>query len=274
MFFNVQGLTKLNFWQASVGLLWSCCSCQAQDFFKGKAEGWHWYEDRTGVQASANPQKVLPSPVPAQGKKKPLTPTHILRAYQKDLEEKLHRAVVDPTPANLVAYIEAQKAGQETAQRFAEAWMKVIYTHPHLDAAITRPVNHVGRTIYTAEAEKKRNEKIRRLARTHGLFFFFQGGCPYCEAFAPVVKGFAEKYGFKVLAISLDGKPVEGVPDFQKDNGIAARFNIRHVPALLAVNPREGRVIPLAHGFLAEAELEKRLDVLADSLTPSPEIQP
>lgn len=251
-------------------------ACFAQDFFKGHSEGWHWYEDREQIGEVENrKQKILPlhSPKPQQ-KEKPLTPTQIIKAYQQDLEEKLHRAVVTPTPQSLIAYIEAQTRGQKIAQRFADEWMKVIYTHPSLDFTAKAPVNHVGRKIYTAQTEKKRDLKIQNLAKTHGLLFFFEGGCSYCKAFAPVVKRFAEKYSFKILAISMDGASLKDFPEFQKDNGIAARFKLRHVPTVLAVNPRERQVISFAHGFLSEAELEKRLDALSVTIKTSTEKHP
>lgn len=240
--------------------------CSAQDFFKGRAEGWHWYEDRRPVP-DGREQHIKKTP-------KPLTPTQIIQAWQKDLEEKLHQAVVSPTPQNLIAYMEAQTRGQQVAQRFSDEWMKVIYTHPSLDFTSTAPVNHVGRKIYTSQTEKNRTLKIQNLAKTHELLFFFEGGCPYCEAFAPVVKRFAEKYTFKILAISLDGASLKDFPEFQKDNGIAARFKIRHVPTVLAVNPRQGQVIPFVHGFLSENELEKRLDALSVAIKTSAEKQP
>jgi len=79
-----------------------------------------------------------------------------------------------------------------------------------------------------------------------------------------VVKRFAEKNGWSVLAISLDkGKP--SFPEFPKakpDNGIAARLNITHVPALIALHPKTGQMIPLAFGMISESEIEARVEAL------------
>ena len=239
-------------------------SALAEDFFKEHARGWHWYEDR--IQEKPEEKKKAYS----QTSPPVLTPTQKIEAYKKDLEQKLHQALVHPTPENVKAYMEAQIKGQEMAQRFSDAWMQAVYTHPHLDFTAKRPLNHVGRQILGQQEEKSRTEKLTRLAQTHGLFFFFEGGCPWCEAFAPVVKTFAQKYGFKVLAISLDGKPLPEFPTPQKDNGIVQKFGIRGVPVLLAVEPKGGNVIPLSHGFVSQGELETRATVL-EAVLKSPE---
>ena len=228
----------------------------AEDFFKEHARGWHWYEDRVQEKPEEK-KKASPQTSPPV-----LTPTQKIAAYKKDLEAKLHLALVNPTPENVKAYMEAQIKGQEMAQRFSDAWMQAVYTHPHLDYTAKRPLNHVGRQILGQQEEKSKEVKLKHLAKTHGLFFFFEGGCPYCEAFAPVVKAFAQKYGFKILAISIDGKTLPEFPTPQKDNGIVQKFGIRDVPVLLAVEPKGGNVIPLSHGFVSQGELETRATVL------------
>lgn len=247
----------------SLFLLSSLYSVQAQDFYKEKAQGWHWYEDRV-VDKPKRPQppKVKPS-VPQP----PLTPTQQIEAYKKDLEQKLHQALVSPTPEHMRAYMIAQFKGQDQAQRFSDAWMRVIYSDPKLDYTATTPLNHLGRQIYDKRHKEVRQQKIKQLAKTHGLFFFYQSNCPYCEEVAPMVKEFAKDYGFHVLAISLDGKPIPEFPVFQKDNGISKRFAITHTPALLAVNPKAGHVVPVSYGFVSREGMEKRVDALLESIT-------
>ena len=43
-----------------------------------------------------------------------------------------------------------------------------------------------------------------RLAREHGLLFFYRADCPHCRAMAPILKAFASTQGFEVLAVRLD----------------------------------------------------------------------
>ena len=267
--FKVRGLSNVKFWGVSLGVFCAFFPCSAQDFYKGKAQGWHWYEDRV-KEESEEPKKTFSAPrhsLPL----KPLTPTRKIEAYKKDLEEKLHRALVYPTPQNLIAYMEAQARGQDMAQKFSDEWMKVIYTHPHLDYNAKAPVNHVGQQIHSRQEEKRRTEKLKRLAQTHGLFFFFRSDCELCHAFASVVKSFSQTYGFRVLAISMDGRGIDGFPEFERDNGISSTFNIRQVPTLLAVDPHQRQVIPLSHGFISQSEIEKRADALVRIVNASAE---
>jgi conjugal transfer pilus assembly protein TraF len=53
-----------------------------------KAEGWAWYED-------CQPPK----------EEKPPTAANELQAIQQNIEEKLAKAVLDPTPDNIKSYI-------------------------------------------------------------------------------------------------------------------------------------------------------------------------
>lgn len=103
---------------------------QAQDFYKGKAQGWHWYEDRViDKKEDKQPLKVQPQ---AQVPAPTLTPTQQIDAYKKDLEQKLHQALVSPTPEHVKAYMMAEKQGRDQAQRFSNAYIRVISTNPEL----------------------------------------------------------------------------------------------------------------------------------------------
>jgi conjugal transfer pilus assembly protein TraF len=76
------------------------------------------------------------------------------------------------------------------------------------------------------------------------------------------VKGFSQKYGWSVLAVSLDGGTLSEFPEARRDNGIATRLQISHVPALIALHPRTGQFIPLAYGLVSESEIEERAELL------------
>jgi conjugal transfer pilus assembly protein TraF len=124
----------------------------------------------------------------------------------------------------------------------------------------------VDRTCIFGEKNKELTKRIQALAQEYGLFFFFKKECPYCHHFAPVVKHFAEKHGWSVLAISLDGGVLPEFPHARRDNGIASRLQVAHVPALIAVHPRSGQTIPLAYGLVSESEIENRVELLTRAL--------
>jgi conjugal transfer pilus assembly protein TraF len=102
---------------------------------------------------------------------------------------------------------------------------------------------------------------IQSLAKEYGLFFFFSGGCEYCHQFAPIVRQFSEQYGWAVLAVSLDGGQLKEFPHAQPDNGLFAQWQPggQVMPALYAVNPNTGHVIPIAFGMTSIDQMEIRI---------------
>jgi conjugal transfer pilus assembly protein TraF len=76
------------------------------------------------------------------------------------------------------------------------------------------------------------------------------------------LKHFAASHGWSVLAVSLDGGTLPEFPEAKRDNGIAKRLQIGHVPALIALHPKTQKLIPLAYGMISESEIEERVAIL------------
>lgn len=223
-------------------------------FFEGRAEGWHWYQDPLRESDQSLEINDL--------KEENLNPTQIIENQRKKLEQKLHAAIIEPTRENLIAYILAQRALMDQSQRFSEEWKKVVMTIPSLDETLIHPVDQNARHVYYSEQNKELSKRIKTLANEYGLFFFFRKNCPYCHYFAPIVKRFSQKYGWSVLAISLDGGSLSEFPNVKRDNGISKRLGVSHVPALIALHPKSGQLIPLAYGMVSENEIEARIELL------------
>ena len=231
-------------------------TASASPFFEKHAEGWHWYQDPP-IENEVEEKKAKPD----QTSLAP-TPTEKIETQRKALEQKLHAAIVEPTRENLVAYILAQKALMDQSQRFSESWQRVVMTTPALDETLVHPVDQNARHVYYGEKQKELDSRIKALAQEYGLFFFFKGNCPYCHQFAPIVKHFAKKHGWSVMGISMDGGALAEFPHARRDNGMAARLQVAHVPALIAFHSGSGQMIPLAYGMVSESEIEERIDLL------------
>ncbi len=234
-------------------------TASASPFFERHAEGWHWYQSLSDNKVEEKTEKTDQISLTP-------TPTEKIESQRKEIEQKLHTAIVEPTRENLMAYIIAQKALMDQSQRFSESWQRVVMTTPALDESLVHPVDQNARHVYYGEKNKELTKRIQALAQEYGLFFFFKKECPYCHHFAPVVKHFAEKHGWSVLAISLDGGVLPEFPHARRDNGIASRLQVAHVPALIAVHPRSGQTIPLAYGLVSESEIENRVELLTRAL--------
>jgi conjugal transfer pilus assembly protein TraF len=232
-------------------------------FFGDHTRGWHWYE-------------VLPEPdkeeeaITNKEIHPPKTPTELVKAYREALESRLHAAWVNPTPQNLKAYQEMQKDLMDRSQTFATVWMQSVFQNPELDHTLVSPVNQQGRHLQI-DLEKERTARtIQNLSEEYGLFFFFSGDCPYCHQFAPIVKRFAETYGWEVIAISVDGDSLAEFPNAQNNNGLFEAWGLKVLPSLFAVNPKTKSTIPIAYGLTSLDEMENRIMTLVSSTPVSP----
>jgi conjugal transfer pilus assembly protein TraF len=220
-----------------------------------KREGWFWYQD---PPESTPTQKAPPEPPP---RVKELVQ---FEAMQKRLDDLKRIAVMNPTDANLLAYMRYQRAIMNKSEVFAERWQKLVWTTPDLDYGLTgRPTNAMAIGAYDEQQRDRQGQAIRTLAATHGLVFIFRSDCPYCHRFAPVLKRFEQEYGMTVFAISLDGKGLPEYPYPQPDNGIAARLNASSVPALYLTAPSKKEIRPVGFGVMALSELVQRISTLA-----------
>ena len=230
-------------------------SSEDRYFYEDHARGWHWYEreaqadDLNSERDSTNPN-VSQAQYPA---------TEELKLYQARLEEAKAKAVMHPTAMNVAAYQRMQYEMIEKSGKFAEIWMRNVYRNPDIDYAQKSPTSQNAKHIYLAEQKKEAEEKIHKLSREYGLFFFFKNECPYCDAFASTVKGFSEKYGWDVLAISEFGEKHELFKRSVQDNGLAENWGVSVYPSLFAVNPKTGHVIHVAMGMISIQEMEERI---------------
>jgi conjugal transfer pilus assembly protein TraF len=147
----------------------------------------------------------------------------------------------------------------DRSEHFSNGWLKTVYEDPYLDHTLIAPVNQRGRHLQLDLQKQKTTETIKQLAKDYGLFFFFSGECGYCHGFAPIVQEFASNYGWEVLAISIDGGKLEGFKKIVSDNGLFRQWQVEILPALFAVNPHTGHVIPIAYGMTSIDEMETRI---------------
>jgi conjugal transfer pilus assembly protein TraF len=246
----------------AVQLLTSCHAVQAA-FFDRKAEGWHWYEDpKKKKDKTDDPTK--PQVMPQER-----DPKALLDAFKQEISRVKAKALMDPTFENIKEYMIIQKEMMGKASRFAGRWKEVLYTTPELDYTVKHPTSQAGRHIYLDLEKQQMDKAIQGLSKTHGLFFFYSGSCTYCHKFAPIVKAFAQKYGWEVLPISIDGAGLLEFPNFKPDNGTAQTLGVKVLPSLLAVEPSTGQIIPLSYGFSTHDQIEDRIRVLLINRRPS-----
>ena len=217
-------------------------------------EGWFWYRD-----PPAPPRAPKATPVPQR-------PRELVEfdAMQKRLDELKRVAVMNPTDANLLAYMRYQRMVMNKSEVFAQNWQRLVWTTPELDYGVTgRPTNSMAIGVFDEQQRERQAQVVRSLASTHGLLFIFRSDCPYCHRFAPILKRFEQEFGMLVFPVSLDGKGLPEYPGPQPDNGIAARLSASSVPALYLTAPSRRDIRPVGFGVLAFNELIERIAMLA-----------
>lgn len=222
-------------------------------YWRRQRDGWFWYREP-------------PIEKPPADKTVPDRPRELIEfeAMQGRLDELKRIAVMNPSDANLLAYMQYQQQIMRRAEVFAQGWQRLVWITPELDYGLRgRPTNTTASVVYDGELQQRQGRAIRALAADHQLLFIFRSDCPYCHRFAPILKRFEETFGLRVFAVSLDGQGLPEYPAPQADNGIAARLNASVVPALYLTAPATRDIQPVGFGLMAVTDLIERIAALA-----------
>jgi conjugal transfer pilus assembly protein TraF len=241
-------------------------------FVDGAAEGWFWYADppvpapepetpveapvgvSTGAAPDAAPAASAPSPAPLS-----------VEWLQVNLDRYKNRAIDDPTPDNVRAYLLLQRVSMDKASAFAEAVQAATVGDPLLDATMERPIASFAAQEMDRTAHRARQALIGVLAETVGLVFFYRSDCPFCERQAPILAGLSEATGLSVMAVAVDHRPMASgafAADWTPDRGQAASLGVQTVPAIYALRP-PGEAALIAQGLMDLTELTSRLLLVA-----------
>ena len=229
---------------------------EAIRYFTRHADGWFWYRDPLETDESK-------APAPPASATAPTDPEAAIANERHTLEVALDRALLEPTPDNVQAYLALNQQLMNQASTFAQTWRGVVWTHPELDHTVQSPV---GPAAYLASnlAVDKDEDQLTADARQWGLLFFFRGSCPYCHKLAPILKQFADRYGFQLVAITQDGGALPEFPQPQADTGASGALGIDAVPAVFVVNPATRIVAPAVFGLVSWSDLTQRVRYAID----------
>lgn len=225
-------------------------SQQGFAFYDRHEQGWFWYKAQPLTPKPQPKKQVDPSTSPGT-----VSAQDQIKKIQQSLEEATARAILKPTLANVQEVMTLQRHILNRSSKFQDVWMQAsLFEAQHERREDSG--HPLARQLQQKEKEQKLHQKIRALAKSTGLFFAFSSQCSHCHAFAPVVKQFAQDYGFEVKAISKDRASLKEFPDISKDNGILQRLNPQGIyPALYLAHPPTGQVIPVAWGMTTTTQL-------------------
>lgn len=233
----------------------SAQSAERQDSFycEERRLGYWFYCERPKT-----PDQNSPSPASTS------SATSQLDAITATLRELKAKAILEPTPANVTAYIRFQRAQLDRASLFSDVWQRAIWQDPELDYTLQRPVSTLGKRQWQDSRSAERNAAMAQLSERYGLFYFFAQSCGACEVMSPIVQSVASTWHIAVRAISTDGGPSRHFPNYTVETNQRSRMGLepKITPAVVLWDARTGRPIPIGYGVMSADELQDRIYLL------------
>jgi len=228
-------------------------SSYAQGFLNNdRYRGWLWFENKpltvekkTPTQNSEQHSNISPEEARTE-----------VEQFAKELEELKFMMLARPSPENVKAYRDKEKQMWDQADDLHEAWDMANLLYPEQRDLINNPVNVHGVKAKRAMQEEENTAKIKKLAKSFDLVLFFSDSCKYCALLSPVLKNFAEQYGFHIDAISATGSKHEY---FKTANApqLIERLAITAFPTVIAVSHDSKTAFELIRGYVSISELEE-----------------
>lgn len=239
-----------------------------------RTKGWSYYcappapVEEPEVEEQ-EPVVVIGPPVemePAEPEKGPAT--QAILAFRAEVDEIKYKAVLDPTPENVQAYMEIQKQIGDQAGVFTETWQRVLYGTPHLDANTEYPLASAGIGVYQEQLKAARQAALERTAATRGILYIFEGSeaCGICKVQGEVLQDMRARYGIEILAVSKDGGGDVNFPDAVVDAGQLEAMGLADFPAptIALIDPNSKQVDVIGSGLLTADQVLERVYVVTE----------
>lgn len=233
-------------------------------------KGFHFYCDPE-ADAKKKPKDTPPAPPPAPETKseaKPPSATEEIMAFRKALDEIKHRAVLDPTEENVLAYMQAQQRMTAMAGAFTDQWQRILYKTPELDKNIEFPLTALGSQTYQRDLQATREAAFKTATQGLGLLFVFEdpSTCPLCATQAQIVTQMRDKYSVGLLAVSKDGAIPPEIPETKVDAGQLNALGLDEIPLpfLGLIDPKTGAIDVIGAGLLTEDQILERVHVIRE----------
>ncbi|WP_447874816.1 type-F conjugative transfer system pilin assembly protein TraF [Serratia fonticola] len=229
-----------------------------------REEGWQWYNPQDEEIEPEN----NPPPVP-QNSITSLTPSEQKKVIQQATREALDTAILYPSAENFRRFMTLQNFWTDRATDFTQTAKLARLKYPELDYNLKRSHNNGSVQARLTEEKKVQSAAVSQVAQQYGLFFFYRGNNAVDNLMAGVIRSFCEDRGINLMAVSVDGKISDQLPQSRPDSGQAEKMNVMHFPATFLVDPRTHQWQPLAWGFMSHDDLDNQIVNVLTHFTPS-----
>jgi len=211
------------------------------------------------------PKAAEKAPAPTAG----LTPaaaSQQLKEIGQRLDDLRALAILQPTTDNVTAYIRYQREQLDRSSTFADVWGRATWQHPDLDYTLQRPVNTLGKRLWSDTRRMERASTMASLSQRYGVFYFYSSSCGACEVFSPILRSLSDQYGMTVLPVSMDGGPNAAFPNYVVNTTQYQQMGLTDgtVPALVLFDTQTKQPIPIGYGVMSADEVMRRIYYLTN----------
>ncbi len=222
-------------------------------FYNDRERGWYYHEKFEELKKP----KQLVKPKMSLQEMDGSQVLDTLASVQKEMQVRQARYTLEPSVENARDFLDYQRLMFKNGEKASEAMQTVLIKYPYLDSRLENPIHSQAIKIKTLESDKSETQKIKEFAQHFKLIYFFKEGCSYCREFQPILEKIVKDYGFKIEAISSDGKKLEGsLIETNIDNGMTTKLNIKTYPSLIAYNSQNNIYLPVSSGYLPLQDLK------------------
>ena len=211
-----------------------------------------------------------------------LTTFTTVKALRAEVERRLERAIMDPTPEHVSAYLEANAFILGKAHRFQVAWERTRFANPQYDWTASHPVANFATAEENERVMREKSVFLKSLGQEAGILFVVRADDPLSELAARSLASFARTNGIEVLVASDRPVTYPGLPPSKPYNALVASLGLTRLPAAVLVpNPAMVAAGTITHpalranprptlfatGVLSVEDLGSRLMLLLAPLT-------
>ncbi|WP_258048330.1 conjugal transfer protein TraF [Sphingomonas citri] len=230
---------------------------QGDDFYCGQRRLGQWFYCERPKAPPKTPQAVQQAQASA---------TDRMKAITRQLNELKNKAILEPTEANVIAYVRFQREQLDRASVFSDTWQRALWQNPDIDYTLQRPVSTVGKRAWTDNRSATRDQALARIGQRYGMFYFFAQSCAACEVFSPILRSVADSHRMTVMAVSTDGGPSRSFPNYVVDSGQRERMGVPlATPALVLFDTVTRKTVPIGFGVMSADEIMERIFMLTNT---------
>ena len=244
------------------------------EFYERGEEGWFWYVDPEPAPEPEpeEPKKKIPEPVaeipePPEEDPEPVEPPGpkpmTVAWFREHHDTFMHRAIDDPSEANIKAYHVIHNAMMEKVTTFADQAQKVAWQNPMFQPTARQPHGRRAHSARRTAQKQMSTIAFENISEQGGGLWFFHGDDLFSGFLADTLQRLARRYPINMLAFSVSGKPLSDKYDsvfseFRMNEGQASVAGVTHPPAIAIAIPPE-RLEVIGHGTLSVNEIERRI---------------